>query len=73
MTNTEKKSIKGYNANKFVKYEHVFEEGVGCWCFSKNDAIENNNFTGNEVDCFFLERIINGYTFFIQQNGNVWD
>jgi hypothetical protein len=72
MTN-EKSQLEGYNKNKFANYEHVFEVGVGCWCFSKKEAIENSSFTGNEVNCYFLEKKLQGYKLYIQKNENVWD
>jgi len=67
------KNITGYNANKFVKDEHVFIEGEGCWFASKEIADKNHRKTGNEVHIYYNTKTIEGVELFQQRCGNVWD
>ncbi len=61
----------GYNSNKFVKAEHIFTVSEGTWFFSKKDAV--GKLTGNEVRCYFEEKIIDNETLFRHRVLNVWN
>ena len=70
---TNKENITGYNANKFVKSEHVFIEGNGSFFFSKEaakrDAGVNTNFVGEH----FVTIEHEGLTLYKIGYTNVWN
>lgn len=68
-----KARIKGYNANKFVKAEHVFIEGQGSFFFSEKSAKENTCCNGNSVGVYTEKITHEGVELFREMCTNVWD
>jgi len=67
------KELSGYNANRFVKEDHVFVPNVGCFYETKELAIKNghnsNIFVGVHVSTYIHE----GVEVFRTGAINVWD
>jgi hypothetical protein len=67
------KKLTGYNKNKFVKEEHVFIEGVGCFYETEELAKKHGHskmiFTGVHVASYIHE----GVQVFRTGATNVWD
>ena len=67
------KELTGYNANRFVKEEHVFIKGEGTWYETIEKAEANNRKTGNEVGLYIAEYVHEGVTVYREFQTNVWN
>jgi hypothetical protein len=59
--------------NKFVKDDHVFIPGEGCWFKTKKLAKKNFSKNGNVVGLFYETKEILGKTMYMMLCSNVWD
>ena len=65
--------LTGYNENKFVKTNHVFIKGEGCFYETIEAARQAHHKTGNEVGLYIETLIHEGREVYRELNTNVWD
>jgi hypothetical protein len=70
--NKTQTEVQMKNGNKFVKAEHYFFAGEGCFFPTKEAASLNFN-AHNCTGVYFVEKVIDGIKWFQKLATNVWE